>query len=79
LRSGRKERATCRWLGRLFAFFLALLSPFRALRLRNAGDGFAMMNPLMVRRLRVAGEINFAPTNIAHIFENEAFEVGRAK
>jgi hypothetical protein len=69
LRSGRKERATCRWLGRLFAFFLALLSPFRALRLRNAGDGFAMGNGLFYRCLMVAGEMNFAPTNIAHAFQ----------
>jgi hypothetical protein len=28
----------------------------------------------MVRRLIVAGEINFAPTNIAHTFEDEVFE-----
>jgi hypothetical protein len=30
------------------------------------------------RRLRGAGEINFAPTNIAHAFEDEAFEGGSA-
>jgi hypothetical protein len=31
---------------------------------------------LMIRPLVGAGEMNFAPTNMAHTFEDEAFEGG---
>jgi hypothetical protein len=33
-------------------------------------------NRQLFRRLMGAGEINFAPTSIAHTFEDEAFEGG---